>query len=132
MHTAARLIETCFRGPLLAGRTVILVTHALDLALPAASFVVRIENGFVFSAGPPATVNRTDLVDEPEGRGAEANGSDDISDQDLEEKNVRMAKLKLVTEETQSRGSSCPPCFSAHRSKRKIRRISLNLYLSVS
>ncbi|KAM5535675.1 hypothetical protein V8D89_010662 [Ganoderma adspersum] len=44
-HTAQFLIENLFRGPLLANRTVILVTHHLDLVLPAAHYLVRMLNG---------------------------------------------------------------------------------------
>lgn len=108
MHTAATLIETCFQGALLADRTVILVTHALELALPAASYVVRIDNGAVVSAGPPeAVVTGGDLVKE---LSAATVSEEDVqtvvmSELEAEEKRVRLEKLKLVKDETQSRGS---------------------------
>ncbi|PIL36802.1 ATP-binding cassette transporter [Ganoderma sinense ZZ0214-1] len=46
-HTAQFLIENLFRGPLLANRTVILVTHHLDLVLPAAHYLVRMLDGCI-------------------------------------------------------------------------------------
>nr|VWO97308.1 NAD-dependent protein deacylase (EC (Regulatory protein SIR2 homolog) [Ganoderma boninense] len=46
-HTAQFLVENLFHGPLLANRTVILVTHHLDLVLPAAYYLVRMLNGCI-------------------------------------------------------------------------------------
>lgn len=40
-HTAKHIFEECLKGPLLAGRTIILVSHHVQLCLPGASYVVR-------------------------------------------------------------------------------------------
>lgn len=40
-HTAAHIYEQCLKGPLLKGRTVILVSHHVQLTAPGAGFVVR-------------------------------------------------------------------------------------------
>ncbi|KAK5668380.1 Transporter of the ATP-binding cassette (ABC) [Batrachochytrium dendrobatidis] len=45
--TARHLFEKCICGPLLAGRTRILVTHAKALCAPKADFVVRLSKGVV-------------------------------------------------------------------------------------
>ncbi|KJA13742.1 hypothetical protein HYPSUDRAFT_72890 [Hypholoma sublateritium FD-334 SS-4] len=42
VHTSASIVDKCFRGDLLKGRTVLLVTHNLALATPVASFIVSI------------------------------------------------------------------------------------------
>ncbi|GAA5837403.1 hypothetical protein JCM5353_002686 [Sporobolomyces roseus] len=39
-HTAAHIYEKCLNGPLLEGRTVILVSHQVQLTAPGAAFVV--------------------------------------------------------------------------------------------
>nr|GAT50560.1 ABC bile acid [Mycena chlorophos] len=44
-HTARFLFEKLFNGPLLANRTVILVTHHVDLVLPSAHYLVRMLDG---------------------------------------------------------------------------------------
>ncbi|GAA5904673.1 uncharacterized protein JCM6883_003864 [Sporobolomyces salmoneus] len=52
-HTAAHIYENCLKGPLLEGRTVILVSHQVQLTAPGAAYVVSLENGrtsFVGSA----------------------------------------------------------------------------------
>ncbi|GAA5944109.1 uncharacterized protein JCM15063_005316 [Sporobolomyces koalae] len=52
-HTAAHIYENCLKGPLLKGRTVILVSHQVQLTAPGAAYIVSLENGrtaFVGSA----------------------------------------------------------------------------------
>ncbi|PFH46615.1 hypothetical protein AMATHDRAFT_154310 [Amanita thiersii Skay4041] len=49
--TARFLFENLFCGPLLANRTVVLVTHHIDLVLPGASYLVRMLDGTIDSQG---------------------------------------------------------------------------------
>ncbi|CAE6501788.1 unnamed protein product [Rhizoctonia solani] len=49
-HTASHLFENCLRGPLMDGRTIILVSH--HLVAPGASYVVALDNGRVLFTGP--------------------------------------------------------------------------------
>lgn len=51
-HTASHLFENCLRGPLMKGRTVILVSHHVQLVTPGASYVVALDNGRVLFTGP--------------------------------------------------------------------------------
>ncbi|KAI9490572.1 hypothetical protein BDB00DRAFT_916046 [Zychaea mexicana] len=44
-HTARHIFEHCIRGDLLQGRTIIMVTHHIQLCMPAAKFLVRLEMG---------------------------------------------------------------------------------------
>lgn len=53
-QTARHIYEHVLRGPLMKGRTCILVTHAVGLCLPAAAFVVMLEDGKTFASGTPA------------------------------------------------------------------------------
>ncbi|CAE6433200.1 unnamed protein product [Rhizoctonia solani] len=48
-HTASHLFEQCLRGPLMNGRTIILVSH--HLVAPGASYVVALDNGRVLFTG---------------------------------------------------------------------------------
>ncbi|KAH7911841.1 hypothetical protein BJ138DRAFT_1125686, partial [Hygrophoropsis aurantiaca] len=50
-HTARFLYERLFRGPLLANRTVILVTHHVELVLPGTHFLVRMLDGRIDTQG---------------------------------------------------------------------------------
>ncbi|CAE6396057.1 unnamed protein product [Rhizoctonia solani] len=51
-HTASHLFEKCLRGPLMNGRTAILVSHHVQLVAPGASYVVALDNGRVLFTGP--------------------------------------------------------------------------------
>ncbi|KAL8772653.1 MAG: hypothetical protein Q9209_002314 [Squamulea sp. 1 TL-2023] len=55
-HTAKHIFEQCIRGPLMAGRTCILVTHNIALCLPAAQHVVCLRNGKISAQGSPEEV----------------------------------------------------------------------------
>jgi hypothetical protein len=42
VHTAKHVVERCFRGPLLRGRTVLLVTHNVAMTAPVADYVISL------------------------------------------------------------------------------------------
>ncbi|KAH8833430.1 multidrug resistance-associated ABC transporter [Flagelloscypha sp. PMI_526] len=44
-HTADHLFKKCLKGRLMAGRTVVLVSHHVQLCAPGATFVLALENG---------------------------------------------------------------------------------------
>ncbi|KAG1873894.1 hypothetical protein F4604DRAFT_1765807 [Suillus subluteus] len=50
-HTARFLYERLFRGPLMANRTVILVTHHVELVLPGTYYLVRMLDGCIDAQG---------------------------------------------------------------------------------
>lgn len=50
-HTADHLYQHCLKGPLMHGRTVILVSHHVQLCAPGASYIVALDNGRVSFAG---------------------------------------------------------------------------------
>ncbi|KAG0268348.1 hypothetical protein DFQ27_006971 [Actinomortierella ambigua] len=55
-HTAKWLFAKCLMGPLMQGRTRILVTHAVSLTLRGAAHVVVLKNGNVVAQGSPSDV----------------------------------------------------------------------------
>lgn len=55
-HTAKHIFEQCIRGPLMVGRTCILVTHNTALCLPASQHVVCLKNGKIVAQGSPDEV----------------------------------------------------------------------------
>ena len=55
-HTAQHLFDRCITGPLMFGRTCILVTHNIALCVPHAHHVVAIRNGKIAAQGTPDTV----------------------------------------------------------------------------
>ena len=52
-HTAKHIFECCITGPLMLGRTCILVTHNIALCVPHSHFVVALANGKIVAQGQP-------------------------------------------------------------------------------
>ena len=58
-HTAKHIFEQCIMGPLMFGRTCILVTHNIALCVPRSRHVVALQNGKVSAQGSPEDVLST-------------------------------------------------------------------------
>lgn len=50
-HTAHHLFHECLKGELMRGRTLILVSHHVQLCVPGASYIVALDNGRATFAG---------------------------------------------------------------------------------
>ncbi|KAF6241708.1 hypothetical protein HO173_000419 [Letharia columbiana] len=55
-HTAKHIFEHCIMGPLMLGRTCILVTHNIALCVPRSHYVVALLNGKISAQGSPDEV----------------------------------------------------------------------------
>lgn len=65
-HTAAWIYDNCITGPLMEGRTCILVSHNIALTLRNAELVVMLEDGRVKDSGPPIALLDKGLLGEDE------------------------------------------------------------------
>ncbi|KIP06892.1 hypothetical protein PHLGIDRAFT_128004 [Phlebiopsis gigantea 11061_1 CR5-6] len=63
-HTARFLFDKLLRGPLLAHRTVILVTHHVELVLPGTHYLVRMLDGRVDTQGTPKDLRTRGVLDD--------------------------------------------------------------------
>ncbi|KAJ7468712.1 hypothetical protein FB451DRAFT_1560403 [Mycena latifolia] len=63
-HTSRLLYDKCLRGPLLANRTVILVTHHVELVLPGAHYVVRMLDGRIDTQGTVKELRAQGVLEE--------------------------------------------------------------------
>ncbi|WRT70588.1 uncharacterized protein IL334_007586 [Kwoniella shivajii] len=52
-HTAKHLTDKCLNGPILDERTIILVSHHVELLLPSSDYLVRILDGRIDAQGTP-------------------------------------------------------------------------------
>ncbi|KAF9175702.1 hypothetical protein BGX21_007199 [Mortierella sp. AD011] len=122
-HTARHLFENCLKGPLMNGRTRILVTHHIRLCLRDATYVVLLKDGSLALTGTPVKLIRSGLLSEileRNGMMEEENASSNASTlttkhginyKDPSLRNAVSPKLKkpreakkLVDEEARSRG----------------------------
>lgn len=63
-HTSRLLFEKLLCGPLLKGRTVILVTHHVELVLPGTYYVVRMLDGRIDTQGTVADLRSLGILDD--------------------------------------------------------------------
>ncbi|KAK7005882.1 hypothetical protein R3P38DRAFT_3040178 [Favolaschia claudopus] len=63
-HTSQILYEKCLRGPLLANRTVVLVTHHIELVLPGAHYLVRMLDGRIDAQGTVQELRAQGVLDD--------------------------------------------------------------------
>ncbi|TFK26992.1 hypothetical protein FA15DRAFT_614912 [Coprinopsis marcescibilis] len=63
-HTSRLLYEKLLRGPLLANRTVVLVTHHVELVLPGAHYLVRMLDGRIDTQGSVQDLRARGLIDD--------------------------------------------------------------------
>jgi len=63
-HTGKHLVDHCLNGPLTAGRTVIMVSHHVELLLPSSDYLVRMLDGRVESHGTPEDLRRRGLLEQ--------------------------------------------------------------------
>ncbi|KAF9404553.1 hypothetical protein BGZ94_004106 [Podila epigama] len=63
-HTARHLFENCLMGPLMKGRTRILVTHHVRLCLRDAAYVALLKEGSLILSGSPVKLIRSGYLSE--------------------------------------------------------------------
>ncbi|KAJ7824278.1 multidrug resistance-associated ABC transporter [Mycena leptocephala] len=62
VHTAHHLYHSCLRGEMMQGRTVILVSHHVQLCAPGAAYVVTLDNGRVQFQGSREEFQRSGIM----------------------------------------------------------------------
>ncbi|KAF9255059.1 multidrug resistance-associated ABC transporter [Marasmius fiardii PR-910] len=98
-HTSRYLYENLLCGPLLRGRTVVLVTHHVDLVLPGAYYLVRMLDGRIDTQGTVRELRERGLLDGiKEDAGVEAHRSDvaAAAASSGEEEDVKVKEVKAV------------------------------------
>ncbi|KAG0232234.1 hypothetical protein BGW42_008288 [Actinomortierella wolfii] len=113
-HTGKHLFQT-LTGPLLAGRTVLMVTHQVQLTLNAADFVVVMEKGEILGSGTPSEVISKGWIENvllPSGADSEVstlngeNGQSDDNDvKDDKKKKKEKTTTKLTEDEKKAEGA---------------------------
>ncbi|KAJ9107494.1 hypothetical protein QFC21_000949 [Naganishia friedmannii] len=112
-HTAASIMKNCFQGPLMQNRTVILVSHHIQLVSPAASYIVALEKGDVTYAGDRAGfmaggfMEDLDMENETEQSALQAHDHQDLMDSKAKNKHLILnAEASQPASETTSLAES--------------------------
>ncbi|RXK39910.1 hypothetical protein M231_02844 [Tremella mesenterica] len=67
-HTSQYILKECFQGSIVRNRTVVLVTHHVNLCLPASEYFISLQDGKIEQACPSNQVNISNFIllpDEP-------------------------------------------------------------------
>ncbi|KAJ8522225.1 hypothetical protein ONZ45_g1124 [Pleurotus djamor] len=108
-HTARLILDKLFRGPLVAHRTVILVTHQINLALPSASLVVQMNDGRIVAQGTPAELQAKGVLNaillEESRETSHENLADVDEASEIAKEEPRKEHRKLVEDESRATGS---------------------------
>ncbi|KAF8802271.1 multidrug resistance-associated ABC transporter [Phlegmacium glaucopus] len=95
-HTAHHLYHECLKGELMQGRTVILVSHHVQLCAPGASYIVTLDNGRVMFEGSKEAFYSSGII-KTLVQSTESSGETD----DIEEKRtLEKAEEAILAEET--------------------------------
>lgn len=81
--TSKLVVEKCIKGEILAGRTVVLVTHHVSLVSDAAKKIIVLEDGKVVSESKNLTKSAINLLDEAAVQGAPSSSSSQQVDGDI-------------------------------------------------
>ncbi|CAO1622047.1 unnamed protein product [Parajaminaea phylloscopi] len=108
-HTAAKLVKDCLRGPLMKGRTTVLVTHHAELILDAnaANWVAELSEGTILRQGKPGEFKQKsdkDGVLSPAAVSQDQGPTGPASDAKAEDSRDTPKPRKLVDEETRAKG----------------------------
>jgi ABC-type glutathione transport system ATPase component len=122
-HTAHHLYHECLKGELMQGRTVILVSHHVQLCAPGASYITALDNGRVLFEGSKedfysSGVMKT-LVQSTESSGE----VDDKEDEVISEKEggtVLVEELDSPTETSSTIAPSVPASIKANKKPARI------------
>ncbi|TFK34287.1 multidrug resistance-associated ABC transporter [Crucibulum laeve] len=105
-HTAHHLYHECLRGELMQGRTIILVSHHVQLCAPQASYIVALDNGRVQFEGSREAFYRSTAV-----------GTIMQSSEQKEQENVQSVHLDSIVDD------HVPSTISAKEAKKSPRKL---------
>ncbi|KAH9028058.1 hypothetical protein EDB83DRAFT_1910018 [Lactarius deliciosus] len=108
VHTARWIVEKCFKGDLIRGRTILLVTHNVAMATPLADYVVSLgKDGRIASRGSVSDALKKDKTlaqESVEGNRAIKDDEKKIDSEEPDE-TVKSADGKLILAEEISEGN---------------------------
>ncbi|KAG9063667.1 hypothetical protein KI688_003778 [Linnemannia hyalina] len=114
-HTARHIFENCLKGPLMNGRTRILVTHHVRLCLRDASYVALLKDGSLLLTGSPVKLIRSGLLSEI----LERNGLME-EDQDVSSSSTLAADHALLSRDASLRSPNSPKAATIKGAKKLV------------
>ncbi|KEP50725.1 multidrug resistance-associated ABC transporter [Rhizoctonia solani 123E] len=105
-HTAEHIVQRCLRGPLLRNRTVVLVTHHVDLVRPAAGWLIQMDNGRIEVQGSPQQLRESSALRREKESDSQQFPTEEFANEGITNDQAEKKPAKrLVEDEAQSTGS---------------------------
>ncbi|KAG9319425.1 hypothetical protein KVV02_006712 [Mortierella alpina] len=133
-HTARHIFENCLMGPMMKGRTRILVTHHVRLCLRDAAYVALLKEGSLALSGSPVKLIRSGMLCEI----LERNGMME-EERDTSSSSTLATDLDPPSPDSSLRGATSPKLKTAEeakklvddeaRSKGKVKLLVYNIYM---
>lgn len=115
-HTARHLFENCLKGPLMEGRTRILVTHQVRLCLRDAAYVALLKDGALALCGSPVKLIRSGMLSEI----LERNGMLE-EDKDVSSSSTLAADVGVISKDPPARSGTSPKLKTSMEARRLVR-----------
>lgn len=106
-QTARHLHRKVLLGKLMKGRTCILVSHAVNLVVPTASFVVRLDAGRVVASGTPNELAASGALD--------LEGPEDEESRSRKQSLIEVGQLRIDDDDDVASGSTLTRDSSPHK-----------------
>jgi hypothetical protein len=113
-HTANHLYHECLKGDLMRERTVILVSHHVQLCVPGASYVVALDNGRVLFSG-----DRDAFLDSGVMSGLAQSQSTDKDNEKDDTVVIEDVAVKMETSRSDVSGSEASSTVASETTQRK-------------
>ncbi|KAG6829812.1 hypothetical protein H0H87_010041 [Tephrocybe sp. NHM501043] len=130
-HTAHHLYHACLKGELMQGRTVILVSHHVQLCAPGASYIVALDNGRVTFQGDNSSfqssgVIRT-LVQSTDSGEANDRKEEEVLEDDLKT-DANSESSSTIAPVSETKAEKKPPRKLVEEEKRAVGRIGRDVW----
>ncbi len=114
-HTARHIFENCLMGPMMKGRTRILVTHHVRLCLRDAAYVALLKEGSLALSGSPVKLIRSGMLSEI----LERNGMME-EERDTSSSSTLATDLDSPSPDSSLRGAMSPKLKTAEEAKKLV------------
>ncbi|KAG6885741.1 hypothetical protein C0993_010568 [Termitomyces sp. T159_Od127] len=130
-HTAHHLYYQCLKGELMQGRTIILVSHHVQLCAPGAGYIVVLDNGRVSFEGDREAFQQSGtirtLVQTTDG-GASDNKEEEILEKDLTKTEANSESSSTIASVSETKVEKKKPRKLIEEEKRAVGRIGKDVW----
>ncbi|KAG6854494.1 hypothetical protein C0991_006096 [Blastosporella zonata] len=130
-HTAHHLYHECLKGELMQGRTVILVSHHVQLCAPGASYIVALDNGRITFQGDRESFQSSGVIRtlvQTTDSGAMDNKEEEVLEEDSIKADANSESSSTIAPVSEVKAEKKPPRKLIEEEKRAVGRIGQDVW----